>query len=478
MRKSIFFKYFSMCAVMILGSITILGAVLLLFSSQYFKYERYSLLRSNAVRAAETVQNDSLFPRIGVGPLTQSALNVLSNAIDSAIYLTNTEGQIIYCPERNLGRPCVHTARTVPKAALEQAAAGEYNETGKLGGIYDKNHYIVAVAVWDYSGNNITGYIFASSAADTLSVFLREILQMFLFSSLGVTAFVFIILYFATGKMTMPLKEMVRVTKKFGRGELSARIGIESEDEIGQLAEALNNMASDLAIQEAVQRNFIANVSHELKTPMTTISGFIDGILDGVIEPSKQETYLRIVSDEVRRLSRLVSSMLNISKIEAGEYKLNAANFDIHETVVHVVINFEQLIESKAIDIIGLDREKLTAYGDRDLIHQVIYNLVENAIKFTNHGGTIEFIFGHEANSTTVAIRNTGQGLSKMELSLIFDRFYKTDKSRSLDKKGIGLGLFIVKSIMKMHSGDIQAFSTEGSYTEIKIALPDKRKQL
>ena len=205
---------------------------------------------------------------------------------------------------------------------------------------------------------------------------------------------------------------------------------------------------------------------------MTSIAGFIDGILDGTIGPDKQAHYLRIVSDEVKRLSRLVRSMLNLSRIEAGELKVQTTQFDVLEVICETVFSFEQSINQKRLDIRGLDNDKVMVEADPDLIHQVVYNLIENAVKFVNEGGYLEFSFNSDSRMTYVGVRNSGEGLAKDEIPRVFDRFYKTDRSRGMDKNGVGLGLYLVRSIINLHGGDIIVKSTPGEYTEFIFSVP------
>jgi signal transduction histidine kinase len=208
---------------------------------------------------------------------------------------------------------------------------------------------------------------------------------------------------------------------------------------------------------------------------MTTIAGFIDGILDGTIPPEKQNYYLHIVSEEIKRLSRLVRSMLDLSRIDSGELKLNYQKFDLLDMLVTIIITFEREIENKNIEIKGLDEiSPKIVYGDKDLIYQVVYNLIENAVKFTNEGGYIEFRIDESLEQFDFIIKNSGMGIKKSEIDLVFGRFYKTDKSRSKDKKGLGLGLYLVRSIIRLHGGDITANSVYGEYTEFDFYLPKK----
>ena len=207
---------------------------------------------------------------------------------------------------------------------------------------------------------------------------------------------------------------------------------------------------------------------------MTTISGFIDGILDGTIPQSDQGKYLKIVSDETKRLSRLVNSMLQLSKFESEQMKLNVTSFNMTDMLLQILFSFENRIENKNIDIRGLDDiDTVFLSADSDLIYQVMYNLIENAVKFTPENGYIEFKINLQKDKMHLYIKNSGDGMTEQELGRIFERFYKSDRSRSEDKSGMGFGLYIVKLILKLHGGNIIASSVLGEYTCFEVNLPN-----
>lgn len=242
---------------------------------------------------------------------------------------------------------------------------------------------------------------------------------------------------------------------------------------MAEMARALNRMADEIAVYDQTQKSFVANVSHELKTPMTTIGGFVDGILDGTIPEEKEKDYLETVSSEVKRLSRLVVAMLNLSKMESGEIAINPVKYSIQTQIFEALFSMEQRINEKNITINGLEEiGDVKIVADRDLIHQVVFNLIDNAVKFTPENGEISFFAKGDSESTTVTIRNSGPGVSPEQISRIFERFYKVDESRSFDVKGVGLGLYIVKTIINMHDGKIEANSREGEYTEFTFVIP------
>ncbi len=306
----------------------------------------------------------------------------------------------------------------------------------------------------------LAGYVFICST-DTLQNDLPwQVFKIFLYAVIAALIVSIVLAGFISYSQTKVLKQMNLQAKKLAVGDFSERITVKSNDETGQLSRAFNDMADALEKEEAVRRDFIANVSHELKTPMTTISGFIDGILDGTIPPAKQESYLAIVSEEVSRLSGLVTSMLNLARMESGKTTLNKTKFSLPETIITILMTFETRLENKHIKINGLETtEGLNIYGDQTLLYQVIYNLFENAIKFTAEGGTITFNAEKRDNRIYFSIKNTGKSISEEDLPFIFDKFYKTDKSRSEDKKSMGLGLYIVKTIINLHGGEIFATS-------------------
>ena len=471
MQKSMFTKYFTLFTAIILGSMAILGAVLLFFASQYFKYERERLLLRNA-RAAASVTAAQYIQR-GDGSISRTVVlsnyQILGGAVDATIFLTDNTGKTLVTTHEIEN---ITENTMVPETILARASSAIYfSELGRLDGLYNSEYYTVGMPVL-VEGMGQIGYVFVSSSAVALRVFLVELLKMFTVSAMMVLGFSFIVIYIVTRRMTRPLREMAYAAKSFGKGDFTRRVPVRDNDEMGQLAVAFNNMASSLATTEKMRRSFVANVSHELKTPMTTIGGFIEGILDGTIPEEKREHYLRIVADETRRLSRLVRSMLDLSRIEAGEMKIRPVEFDVNETVCRTIFAFERRIEEKRLDIRGLDVGKVMVLADADMIHQVVYNLVDNAVKFVNDGGYIEVYYKAEGGITYIGVRNSGEGIAQEEVTSVFDRFYKTDKSRGLDKQGVGLGLYIVKTIVNLHSGDIIVNSEPGQFCEFVFSVP------
>ncbi len=279
----------------------------------------------------------------------------------------------------------------------------------------------------------------------------------------------------SSARQTKPLNEIAEAARKFGHGEFDVRIrGYEyRQDEVGALAEAFNTMAGSLEKSENQRNEFIANVSHELKTPMTTISGYIDGILDGTIPTEKHRHYMQIVSDETKRLSRLVRSMLDISRLQdqGGIPEEKKTRFDLEECAGQVLITFEQTILQKGCNVeVDMPEHPVYTFANQDYITQVIYNLLDNAVKFCPADGTLGLRIREGGGKLYMSISNDGETIPPEELPLVFDRFHKTDKSRT-QKEGWGLGLYIVKTIVCSHGENISVSSREGK-TEFTFTLP------
>jgi signal transduction histidine kinase len=283
-----------------------------------------------------------------------------------------------------------------------------------------------------------------------------------------------IAVYIISRKVIGPLKEISGAAKKFASGSFDVRVEVKGKDEVAQLAMAFNNMAQSLDNYETMRNTFMANVSHDLRTPMTTISGFIDGILAGAIPPEKHEYYLGVIASEVRRLSRLVASLLDISRIQAGDRKFVMAPFDACEMARQIIISFEQKIDAKHLDVeFECTEENMYVKADRDAIHQVLYNICDNAVKFSTEKGKFALNLTYNRDKKVeISVYNEGIGIPAEDLPYVFERFFKSDKSRGVDKMGVGLGMYITKTIMEAHGENIRVESEYGKYCRFVLTLP------
>ena len=496
-KQSLFIKYLSVSLIIVFLSFLTLGVILTLVLSNYWTNQQIIELEQKTQSLAEyTVKRFSLRTVGGGKNITlsvadpvsfQEAIDAMATTDNLDIIILDYDGKV-KSTSFSSGERTIHANSFTRNSVVKQShETGKFSSKGTLDGFYKSDRYIVALPLYFRQNENDVGKypleinagaIIVSTDNDSMSNITEMVSRWFILSAVVALSFSILAISIFSYNMVKPLKQMAQAAKQFGKGDFSVRVNESTNDEIGELAVSFNNMAESLSSSEITRKSFIANVSHELKTPMTTISGFIDGILDGTIPAEKHSYYLNIVSNEVKRLSRLVHSMLNLSRIDNGELKVNFQNFDLFNTLVTIVITFEQEIDKKNIEIRGLDSiNPVNVYGDKDLLHQVIYNLIENAVKFTDENGYIEFEIEEHSSRVIFRVKNSGQGIKKSEIPLVFDRFYKTDKSRSKDKKGLGLGLYLVRSIIRKHGGEINAQSEYGEYTQFEFYIPKKQEK-
>lgn len=356
-------------------------------------------------------------------------------------------------------------------AARQVRLTGSYAEVGSMGVFAETSNYAVGTGVKN-DEDELIAMVFVATEDRAVAGTIRHSTQTLLLIILITLAGALIISFIISRHMTRPLKTIAAAAKEFAAGNFDVRVPEDNHCiEIDELAVSFNNMARDLDQLEELTRGFIGNVSHEFKTPMTTIGGFVDGIVDGTIPPDQQDKYLRIIAEETRRLSRMVNRMLDAAKIQSGELILSPAPFDFTEMTSQIILSFEQKIEARHIEVDCELDDRLVVMGDRDHVFRAVYNLVDNAVKFTEDGGKLTLHAREAGKDCAFSIINTGAGISEEDLPHVFDRFYKADRSRSLDKTGAGLGLYIVKNIINLHGGEISVRS-DGGETEFSFTLP------
>lgn len=476
-KGNLFRRYFGVSALIVLIGFMFLGFTMLLFNAAQWWQDKTDSLSRNAhniaVNYAELHQNDLSDEE--KDDLLFSALEFTYKATLSEYFISDNEGNVIYCADENNGDGAlceIHSNMKISASNIEKALDDGYTEY-TTSDEFGMGKFVVAEPI-SVDGETV-GIVFAvEDAVQGFLPYVSGIAQTLFYSICFSLIIIFILIFFVTRGIARPLEEMQEVTEYYARGEFQHKADENyKKRNFADFAKALNKMGSELALTEESRKSFVANVSHELKTPMTSIVGFVDGILDGTIPPEQEKKYLSIVSNEAKRLSRMVVSMLNLSKIEAGEIELSPKVYDVSSQIFETLLSFEKSIDEKNISIEGFEEmEGVKLCGDKDLIQQVIYNLLDNAVKFTPENGTIRLFAENNGKTTKVTIRNSGAGVKAEEISRIFERFYKVDKSRSFDTKGVGLGLYIVKTIINMHDGDITATSKSGEYTEFKFEIP------
>lgn len=476
-QGTLFKKYLGTSMLIVFVSFLILAIVVLLFFAKYLRLETNEVLSDNATTISDATsgnmeESGGSFTIDNLNTI-QGFLSSISFSSDISIIITDLNGNVITSAgdaNKDSGR-----IDQIPQEMVDQAIYDKtYSVTTSFGS--DKAEYFVSGVPLLHgceSGVNVPiGAVFTLANTKGDFDFMQTVFEVLVVAALVSFALAFGATWFASSRMTKPLKDMSEVVRSFGRGDFSRRIQVEDNDEIGQLSETFNNMANSLENFENVRRAFVSNLSHELRTPMTTISGFVDGMLDGTIPKDNQEHYLNIVSTEIKRLARLVKSMRNLSRVDTEGITINKSEFNVQEMIFALTELFEKVIQEKQLRIIGVNRfEETIINADSDMMFQVLYNLLENATKFTEEGGYIEFDIMQTDENTHIRIKNSGEGIPQEELPMIFDKFYKVDKSRSLDIKGMGLGLYISKTIVELHGGEIGVSSVPGEYCQFEITL-------
>lgn len=470
MHNSIFTRFFRLCYTIIAVTLLVMGSVHIFLSIETYQKDTKEILVSNTAEAVEYIEA-RIASTDSTGELDHenagvNYLNNLAYHTDCDYLVADDTGNILSYSE---GIPECKDKRISSHALDTLEKNGQYS-FGTLSGLFDESRFSMGYKI--PLGNNGFVFLIGTKNSDALRAYVINLIVSLLIASVIILAVVYPILYYSIMRLINPINDMTMAAKRFGNGDFSEKVRVKDSTEMGYLADTLNDMASSLEQIEENRKSFVSNVSHELKTPMTTIGGFVDGILDGTIPKSQHRYYLKIVSEEVDRLSRLVRSMLNISKYESGEVSLRTESFEASSLIFKTALIFEKRINDKGVEMEGLGDGKFYLNADIDLFQQVIYNLTENAVKFVNDRGTISFSKNVGEEFTSICIRNTGEGLKENEISRVFDRFYKTDESRGKDKTGVGLGLSIVSSIIKLHNGKILVRSKPGEYTEFEFTLP------
>lgn len=409
-----------------------------------------------------------------------NVFGILGDYSESDIILFSRDGKILY----ETADDTVFASLTLGKTTMDEIRSNaKLSRLGDLNGLFKQRRFNYIYPVEEsISGQNKTiGYIVLTSSASGMSQVFEQIIKVIIVSSLWVFLAAIIIVYFITDRITTPIKQISKAVKSYAKGDFDVRIPVNGEDEIATLSEAFNNMASELSKLEKTKNTFFSSVSHDLKTPMTSIQGFIEGILDGTIPPEKQSYYLGIVLEEVKRLTRLVNSLLDVTRMQSGSVKLNPVHFDVCEMARLILISFEEKIDELKLDVeFNCDDDPSDVFADKDAIHQVIYNIVSNALKFTPEGGKLKIDITKDKQNEkyNVSVYNTGIGIKQEELPYIFDSFYKADSSRGLDKTGTGLGMFIAKSKIEAHGEKIGVESEYEKYCRFYFTLSSNEKHV
>ena len=470
--RSTFSRNFFSAAIVLLLAMLLIGTSFQILVRNYLTEQSMESLKNdgNAIAALASAYYTE-------GSLTHEDflvnLSFVSQVSQADAVICDSTGRLVLCSRAPFG--CSHQGMQISEDFLSQVfQTGCVTTTGIIQGLYEDERFVTAVPITDASGYGV-GIVIVSTPMAQVTGILQKISDTYLFVSVLAVCLAVIIISILARYQSKPLKDLAKAAHDFGHGNLDARVQVDPRcsAEVQDLALAFNNMASSLQQSEYQRQEFVANVSHELKTPMTTISGFVDGMLDGTIPPERFPHYMQMVSDETKRLSRLVRSMLDISRLQDQDIPPEKkSRFDLQELVGQVLITFEQKIDGKNLNVnVDFPGHPTYTWASPDYITQVIYNLLDNAVKFCPQGGDLGLKISTGTDKLYVSISNSGETIPASELPLVFDRFHKLDKSRSQNRDGWGLGLYIVKTIVCRHGEDISVTSQNG-VTTFTFTLP------
>lgn len=492
MRRSLFTRVVVILMTVLLVGISITGAVFWLFMEQRAVADKAASLRQSGARIVDTLKiylenQDSVLAPL----LFRSFLDSVGGNAASMIWIAMDDGTLVMTSDLpdwvtdrleslGQGRYRLQDERQYTLPAQDGADAGGDYLQGDFYGLFKGTgiQWLTVRIPFSYEalppyGLNLEGIVLLHARMPEIQSTRNAIIRLFgISAAAGILVSVLLGFVFSR-RLSAPLRQMSQAARRIASGEFSERLPLRGQDEFGQLAGSFNDMVDALANLERIRRDFVSNVSHELRTPLTSIKGFVDGMLDGTVPAERQQDYLKIVRDETHRMHRMVNDLLDLTKMESGSASLSPAVFDICELIRHCVIFLQQPFEDKDLRFeADFEHERMHVWADRDAIQRLLLNLLQNAIKFTPEKGLIRVGVQTVREKLEVSVSDTGVGISAEELPYVFDRFYKTDKSRSSDRTGVGIGLAIVRSIILAHHEDIRVASAPNQGTTFVFTLP------
>ena len=465
--KTTFSRQFALIAALLLVCMIFTGVSFRFLMLGYLKNDKKETLSADAAAVASLAEAYDSTGELEENWDFRLSLSLFSDVGEAEALVCDENGFIVLCSCDEFN--CEHIGQQVDANLITEIDAnGETFRVGALSGIHDDRRYIAGRPIVANDTDETIGYVIISSDMTQIADFMQRSSSLFFYVAIVVLVLALAAATFLSHQQAQPLAKVADAARRFGRGELDTRVTVPDScgEEVVDLANAFNTMADSLEKSEQRRQEFVANVSHELKTPMTTIAGYTDGILDGTIPPENEKQYLRIIANESRRLSRLVRRMLDVSQLQAIDPLRNGNHFDVCESMRRVLISMEKKINDRHLDVeADIPDEPILVLGDNDMITQVIYNLLENAAKFAREGSTLYLGVAMMDGKARITVRNVGETIPAEELPLLFERFHKSDKSRSEDKDGYGLGLYIVKTILQQHKEEINVTSENGVTT-------------
>lgn len=466
MRKTLYLKLLLAYLIFGLFGFVAVATFVSNMTMDHLKKEKADSLYREATLIANTYASD-LYSNEATLESVKDQLDALDTYMNATIWIINPSGRMIL----DSSSPVDVETEIVVENFDPTVTAGSYYTVGDFFDTFDKDVLSVFAPITaDY---RVKGYVVIHYAISSLEAEANSLLNISYIMLVILFLLSLIILIFFTEIVYIPLRKITEATEQYASGNMHYEFSVESEDEMGYLAASLSYMASEIARSEDDQKKFVANVSHDFRSPLTSIRGYLEAMIDGTIPPEMHEKYLTIVLNETDRLTKLTNSLLTLNNLNTNGMMLNKTDFDINRTIRNVAASFEGTCRQKMIAIeLVLTGDEMYVVGDVDKIQQVLYNLLDNAIKFSHHDSVIKMETTEKRSKIFVSVKDSGIGIPKDDLKLIWDRFYKSDLSRGKDKKGTGLGLSITKEIIQAHGEHINVISTEGVGTEFIFSLP------
>lgn len=466
MRKTLYLKFVLGYLIFGFFGFLVVATFVSSMTLEHLKREKADSLYKEATLIANTYASDLYSSNVSLEEVKKQ-LDALSTYLSSQIWIINPSGRIIMTTETPLD--VNHESRV--ENFDSTITADSFYTVGDFFGCFQEEMLSVFAPIT--SNFKVQGYVvihipMANIRASSESLLNISYIMLVIFFLLSL-----IILIFFTEMVYLPLRKITAATEQYAAGNLHYEFQVDSEDEIGYLAASLSLMASEIARAEDNQKKFIANVSHDFRSPLTSIKGYLEAMLDGTIPPELHEKYLGIVLNETERLTKLTNSLLTLNNLNMKGMILEKSVFDLNSVIRSTAASFEGTCQQKHIGIeLLLTGDRMPVLADKSKIEQVLYNLLDNAIKFSHPDSAIRIETNEKHGKVFVSVKDSGIGIPKDSLRLIFDRFYKTDLSRGKDKKGTGLGLSITKEIIQAHNENINVISTEGVGSEFIFSLP------
>lgn len=481
MKKTAFDKIVVGFVLLVMAIFSLLMIYSISYTQSCVLSERKSMLKKEIAMIADgpmseysnhIIDRDTLF----------SELAEISDTQDVSIWLTEDNGDIIFRSEtynkddnNSLAPNSTHTSKDNLKkyVGTEGLVTGFYYED-TFNGYFSEGTLVMGQPL--YSRNTYIGTLVLNTPMTFKGDIMNKMLSRTFVPFLILMLLSMIALMLMSNSLLKPIREIIKTSKSYAQGNFNARVNVNAKNEFGELARYMEEMADELSRSNEYRKSFISNISHDFRSPLTSIKGYIEAMLDGTIPPEKYEKYLKTVLNETQRLTKLTQGLLELNNFDSYDLQLDKSNFDIRDIITPTINTFEKRCKDRGIYLSSLFlTDNTVVYADRTKIQQVIYNLVDNAIKFTPEGRQIKIQVTEKNDKIFISVKDEGVGIPKDAQKKVFERFYKTDPSRGKDKTGTGLGLAITKEIIKAHGEQITLTSEEGVGSEFIFSLPKKR---